>query len=397
MSESFKTSNAYGSGSWKAPQPKLVAHTSAQPAEINRDSQNDSDGLLPILRQQEQNGTPAETLLMQYVGLARSGSADAQLWLMRFYSRRQAESEALYWAQAAAEQNRPQAWYYLAQQQQKAVPPNNAEAHRLYRVAADLGLPAAHWQLGLQYRYGQAVEKDEIVAAEHFRVAAEQGVASAQTALAELLAGRDEAESVYWLEQAAQQGDAAAAAFLAERCLQGKAVARDFERARAYAQAAAAQKNAHALCLLGDIYRYGLGVSADIEQADRHYHAAAALGHAEAYRKLSVHSALAGGSDYQSRQQQALAAQTAQQHYQAGFAARHGLQREVNDADAAHYYRLAAEAGHIQAQLDLALCYKEGRGVAADAEAMVYWLERASAQGSAEARQTLEWLRSGAV
>ncbi len=53
-----------------------------------------------------------------------------------------------------------------------------------------------------------------------------------------------------------------------------------------------------------------------------------------------------------------------------------------------------AEAGDVQAQFNLALCYHSGAGIAVDKETAQLWFEKAATQGHAEARFLLNTLYS---
>ena len=57
-------------------------------------------------------------------------------------------------------------------------------------------------------------------------------------------------------------------------------------------------------------------------------------------------------------------------------------------AEAARYYRLAAEQGDADAQLDLGICYEHGQGVAQDwAEAVRYYRQAAAQAGALSSEQ----------
>ena len=58
-------------------------------------------------------------------------------------------------------------------------------------------------------------------------------------------------------------------------------------------------------------------------------------------------------------------------------------------AEAAGWYRRAAEQGLAEAQHNLAMCYAEGRGVQQDDEEAVVWSRRAAEQGDALAQFSL--------
>lgn len=105
--------------------------------------------------------------------------------------------EALEWAKTSAKNNNPHGQYLLAQYCRYGTPPDFETAHLLYRKAAAQGLPEAHWQLGLQYRFGQGTKVDTAQAVNHLRAAAQQGYIPAYTPLAELILPTAPDEAVY--------------------------------------------------------------------------------------------------------------------------------------------------------------------------------------------------------
>ena len=64
----------------------------------------------------------------------------------------------------------------------------------------------------------------------------------------------------------------------------------------------------------------------------------------------------------------------------------------ANDAEAAKWYRRAAEQGHVVAQFHLGNMYHRGEGVAEDHAEAVRWYRRAAEQG-----HTIAQLRLGAM
>jgi TPR repeat protein len=62
----------------------------------------------------------------------------------------------------------------------QGVPPNNAEAIRWLRLAADQGLAHAQYKLGFQYAQDQGVPQNYAEALKWTRLAAEQGLAEAE-------------------------------------------------------------------------------------------------------------------------------------------------------------------------------------------------------------------------
>lgn len=345
-----------------------------------------------LLQLQEAEGTALVDLLAAYTQLANTDFLPAQLRLMQHYTDIK-HPAALHWTEKAAALNHPVAQYHLAQHYQYAPTPDLARAHELYRKAAAQGLAEAHWQLGNQYRYGQAVAPDPDAAAEHLQHAAENGIISAQTALAEVLQqqGRH-AEAIHWFQTASARHDSNAHAALAQLYLLGQHLARDYTLARRHAEAAAATQHPEALRILGDIYRYGLAVTADAGYARTYYQRAAALGNLAAHQKLLSDSALNHQQDYAQIRQAALDRQQAEQNYQAAFASHYGLDRPQDYATARRLYLEAAQQGHSKAQTNLGMMYYNGQGSPQNPTEAARWFTRAAEQNDPTAQYNLACL-----
>ena len=92
----------------------------------------------------------------------------------------------------------------------EGVPQDYAEAVRWYRLAAEQGNASAQHNLGLMYANGEGVPQDYAEAVRWYRLAAEQGNASAQVNLgAKYATGegvpRDYVEAHMWLNLAASR------------------------------------------------------------------------------------------------------------------------------------------------------------------------------------------------
>ena len=61
-------------------------------------------------------------------------------------------------------------------------------------------------------------------------------------------------------------------------------------------------------------------------------------------------------------------------------------------AEAAKWYRKAAEQGHSEAQYQLGECYYCGHGVDKDYNEAVKWFRKAAEQGNSDAQYTLDML-----
>lgn len=345
-----------------------------------------------LLQLKEAGGTPVALLLGVYGDLAEQGMVQAQMRLLKYFNETGKTDKALYWAKKAAAANHPQAQYYLAQYYQNAAEPDMEAAYRLYRQAAEQGLVAAHWQLGLQYLYGQGVPQNHEQAARYLRIAAEQGIAAAQTALAEILLPENSKEALVWFQTASEQGDNNAHAALAELYLLGRYVERNSEAARSHAEAAAQFRHPEALRLLGDIYSYGLGVDADSDTARGYYRQAAEAGSMAAYQKLVSDSALHDRQNYKRIKETALQHQKLEQLYQQAFASYHGLNQMQDYSEAFEFYLQAAKLGHRRAQTDLGMMYYSGKGVEEDTAQAAYWFGCAAESNDATAQYSLACL-----
>ncbi|MED6335943.1 MAG: tetratricopeptide repeat protein [Planctomycetota bacterium] len=91
------------------------------------------------------------------------------------------------------------------------VPEDDVEAVRLFRMAAEGGLPRAQFYLACMYGGGKGVPKDHEAAANWYRKAADQGMPEAQFYLACLYeegtgVPKDLGEARRWMSLAAEQG-----------------------------------------------------------------------------------------------------------------------------------------------------------------------------------------------
>jgi len=58
--------------------------------------------------------------------------------------------------------------------------------------------------------------------------------------------------------------------------------------------------------------------------------------------------------------------------------------------DAAHWYAMAANQNMVDAQCNLGIMYRDGRGVAQSKEKAMHWLKKAAHQGCNIVRSILE-------
>ncbi len=170
----------------------------------------------------------------------------------------------------------------------QGVEQSDAEAARWIRLAADQGLASAQYELARMYEQGRGVPGDEPWEALRWLfAAARQGHALAQLELGRVyLAGKgaepDPAEAAKWLEQAAAQGQAEAQTLLAGLYLSGEGVARDGARAGHWFRAAAEQGDPKAMYELGRIFAGGRLAPQDLAEAYMWFTLAAERGQEEA-------------------------------------------------------------------------------------------------------------------
>ena len=140
-----------------------------------------------------------------------------------------------------------------------------AEAMRWFRKAADLGNANAMENIGMLYRTGQGVI-------------------------------RDDAEALRWWRKAADLGDANAMFQIGAAYRDGRGVNRDYIEAMRWFRPSAERGNMHAMTAIGFLYQHALGVNADYVEAIRWYRKAAALGDARARQRLQELGSLTAGA-----------------------------------------------------------------------------------------------------
>ena len=140
----------------------------------------------------------------------------------------------------------------------------------------------------------------------------------------------------------------------------------------------AEQGHAEAQFRLGVMYFNGHGVALDIAEALKWLWKAADQGHA---RAQDVSGLLVGGLNF-----------AGAQHNLAFLYARGGQGLAQDYAEAAKWYRLAAEQGHAKAQFKLGVMYDNGQGVTQDDAEALQWYRKAAEQGYAKAQYNLGFM-----
>ena len=302
---------------------------------------------------------------------AEMGYAEAQFALGEMYleylheilPRAAAKAEGVEWLQKAADQGHEKAQLALAKcySTGEGVKQDEAEAFKIYRKAADAGSAEALYELRSFYNLGWGgVEKDKAKAAEALRKSAEMGYVEAQRSLGLNFQHGigdtpvDLTESVKWYTLAAAQGDSSSKAYL-ERLKDVIPLLEPAEKGDAEAQ----YKLAHYIADHDEI-----GTISGHSRSD-------------AIRKWLLKAAENGH----------LAAQVELAESYGYFENGNWWIAGVNDfAEAAKWYRKAADQGDPMAQGMLGWLYATGRGVDKDLKTAVEWFRKGAAQGNAEAQ-----------
>ena len=146
------------------------------------------------------------------------------------------------------------------------------EAFEGCKAKAEKGDRVAQFSLGVCYRDGAGVAKDEAQAVAWYRKAAEQGDAKAQYILGVCYrigtgVAKDAVEAVAWFRKAAEKGDAEAQFSLGISYARGHGVAKDLVKTVTWFRKAADQGYAKAQFNLGVCYYDGTGVVKDPVEA----------------------------------------------------------------------------------------------------------------------------------
>lgn len=248
-----------------------------------------------------------------------------------------------------------------------SAPVDNApDAIAGIKANAEMGDAEAQATLAFMYAKGIELEKNEIIAAKWYQMAAEQGHTNSQYNLGVLYAkGRgvnQNFEKAYrWYTQAAEAGDISAQVALSVMYIKGVGVAKDERAAFTWCLRAARRGNLNSMYNLGEMYLNSSGVEQNYTEAYTWLKKAANRDHIKAQMAL-------------------------------GFMYGKGLGTERDDVEAYHWYRKAAEAGDPNAQYNLGLIYSKGRGIRPNIIEAKKWYKMAADQGNSNAEIALQRL-----
>ena len=318
---------------------------------------------------------------------AEPKDAEAQVNLGRSYYNGEGVSqdyaEAVKWFRRAAEQGDAEAQNNLglAYSRGEGVPEDKTEAAKWFRRAAEQGHAQAQTNLGSAYHYGKGVPQDRARAVKWYRRAAEQEVATAQFNLGSAYhygigVPQDSAEAVKWTRRAAEQGHAQAQTNLGALYGTGKGVPQNFREAYIWFSLATANEHKEAAEARDLVAANGLS-PAELSSAQKE----AVRRQAQIRRKkenANVAKLSNPRASFSPEEQMTLGV---------WYATGEGVPQD--DAEAAKWWRRAAEQGDARAQFFLAGAYNDGEGVPQDDAEAAKWYRRAAKQGDAIAQAAL--------
>ena len=276
-----------------------------------------------------------------YLQTAKSGSVEGYAALGHMYARgihfAQDYEEAAKWYQLAADAGHATAIYGLADllSDGRGVPKNEALAFELVKKAAELNEPSAQSSLGTLYELGK------------------------------LGATQDPVQALSWYFKAAQAGNRLAQMKVGEAYFVGVGIKKDVGKGLEYLAKAAAQNQIGAIHSLALINKFGIddfdSFVADNEQAFAWYLKGAELGD-----KVC--------------------------EYQVGWSYLFGDGVAIDDAEAARWLLKAADKGNADAMFAVGIMYKSGRHFEQNTETAKHWYQQAAENGCESAKQELEKL-----
>ncbi len=220
------------------------------------------------------------------------------------------------------------------------------------------------------------------------RQAAEQGDAEAQWRLGDSYAngigvGQDYGEAAKWYGKAAEQGHTQAQYELGRLYAQGLGVARDYAEAAKWYRLAAEKGHVPAQHFLGHLYASGRGPETEYLEAPERQPTPPERAPPAQRNDLSDYAEAARWWRKAADQGDA-AAQS-----DLGWLYTSGRGGETNYAEAASWYRKSAEQGNPNGQHWLGHCYLSGRGVAKDEVEASKWFREAADNGVIAAQRDL--------
>lgn len=248
---------------------------------------------------------------------------------------------------------------------------DDAEALRLYRVAADGGNAEGMHMVGFFHDTAIGVPEDFCEAMKWYRAGAAAGNTYSMVFAGDLFSegqgvAVDLSQAMKWYRTAAGAGSALGMRRLGQMFLEGTGVALSHEEARKWIQKAVDAGDPGAMADLGDLYFHGHGVSQDYLQAMVWYKKAASHGFTGALHDI-------------------------------GYLFENGYGIPANLDEAVSWYERGAEAGDATAMASLGDVYFEGKGRRKKYKDAMEWYRKAAAAGSAYACHQLGWMHQNSL
>ena len=251
------------------------------------------------------------------------------------------------------------------------------------------------YELAKCYRDGFGMKKDELLAAEAFKRAAEIGHMEAQHETGNcFLYGKgfekDERQAVVWYEKAALQGYAEAQNAVGYCYSNGYGVDQNYDIANAWFKKSADQNYAWAQYNLGLSFQNGLGYEKDDTQAVVWYEKAATNGLRVAQYRLGICYEYGLGVKEDMNKALEWYEKSAVQNYTDAMTHLANLYYEgkvvkKNHELAFDWWQKAAKLGSAVAQYNTGLCYEFGWGVQKNINKALEWYEKSAVQNYTDA------------
>lgn len=230
-------------------------------------------------------------------------------------------------------------------------------------VLANKGDVIAQYMMGCIYDFGVGVPIDEMVAANWYKKASEQGLPSAQRALGLMYLNgsgveQSDKKAFECLQKVAEKGHAFAQNDLAWMYAKGRGVEQSYEISLDWYRKSALQGHSASQYEMGGCYFNGEGVAKSDKMTVEWYKKAAENGHKDAQRELAY-------------------------MYEQGIGAEQSYEMAVE------WYTKAALQGDSIAQNNLACCYCNGQGVEVSDKKALDWFYKAAEQGNAASQYSL--------
>ena len=266
------------------------------------------------------------------------------------------------------------------------VEQNYETAFKWYKRSAENGNADSQNKLGYMYSKGEGTEQNFTEAVKWWKQAADQYEASAAFNLGIMYyAGgdsieKDEKESEYWLDIAANNG------YAKDDIADYFYNVNDYDKAIKWYKSSAEEGNLYAQKKLGYIYYNGEGIEQNYEEAFRWFKMAAYEDDSYAQMRLSIMYNHGYGID-ENKEEALYWCKRAADQGDAGAQNRFGCFYfdgegvEQNYEEAVKWFKLSAEQEYNLAQYNLADSYYYGKGVEEDKEEAECWFEKASENG----------------